>query len=41
MNFEQLTPLGELTVRWLGADVDTDRIGAEFDETPQPQEETP
>ncbi len=38
VNFEQLTPLGELTVRWLGADVDTDRIGAEFDETPQPQE---
>ena len=30
VNFEQLTPLGELTVRWLGADVDTDRIGAEF-----------
>lgn len=34
VNFEQLTPLGELTVRWLGAEVDADRIGAEFDETP-------
>jgi segregation and condensation protein A len=38
VNFEQLTPLGELTIRWLGAEVDADRIGAEFDETPQPQE---
>ncbi len=38
VNFEQLTPMGELTVRWLGAEVDADRIGAEFDETPQPQE---
>jgi segregation and condensation protein A len=38
VNFEQLTPLGELTVRWLGADVDADRIGAEFDQTLQPQE---
>jgi len=38
VNFEQLTPMGELTVRWLGAQVDADRIGAEFDETPQPQE---
>nr|WP_300150550.1 ScpA family protein [Propionicimonas sp.] len=33
VSFEQLTPLGELTVRWLGADVDAARIGAEFDET--------
>jgi segregation and condensation protein A len=33
VGFEQLTPLGELTVRWLGAEVDADRIGAEFDET--------
>jgi segregation and condensation protein A len=33
VSFEQLTPLGELTVRWLGADVDADRIGAEFDDT--------
>lgn len=33
VTFEQLTPLGELTVRWLGAEVDADAIGAEFDET--------
>ena len=38
VNFEQLTPMGELTVRWLGGEVDVDRIGADFDETPQPQE---
>jgi segregation and condensation protein A len=38
VNFEQLTPLGELTVRWLGGEVDADRIGAEYDEIPQPQE---
>jgi len=30
--FEQLTPLGELTVRWLGNAVDAGNIGAEFDE---------
>ena len=29
--FEQLTPLGELTIRWLGAEV-AGEIGAEFDE---------
>ncbi len=29
--FEQLTALGELTIRWLGADV-ADGVGAEFDE---------
>ncbi|MFT4109007.1 segregation and condensation protein A [Propionicimonas sp.] len=32
VGFEQLTPLGELTIRWLGAEVDAERIGAEFDE---------
>lgn len=32
VSFEQLTPLGELTVRWLGAEVDAGRIGAEFDQ---------
>ncbi len=32
--FEQLAPLGELTIRWLGADVDAGQIGAEFDQTP-------
>ena len=29
--FEQLSPFGELTIRWLGGDVN-DAIGAEFDE---------
>ena len=38
VNFEQLTPLGELTVRWLGAEVDADRISTEFDEPPHTQE---
>lgn len=33
VSFEQLTPLGELTVRWLGAEVDAGSIGAEFDDT--------
>jgi len=39
VTFEQLTPLGELTVRWLGAELDPERTGSEFDET-QPQEST-
>lgn len=39
VTFEQLTPLGELTVRWLGAEVDAARIGSEFDGT-QLQEST-
>jgi len=39
VTFEQLTPLGELTVRWLGAEVDATLIGSEFDET-QAQEST-
>lgn len=30
--FEQLAPLGELTIRWLGNEVDAENIGAEFDE---------
>jgi segregation and condensation protein A len=33
--FEQLTPLGELTIRWLGNDVDAGTIGTEFDEPTQ------
>lgn len=33
--FEQLTALGELTIRWLGADV-ADGVGAEFDEVGDP-----
>ena len=39
VSFEQLTPLGELTVRWLGAEVDADRIGTEFDEAAAPDDE--
>jgi segregation and condensation protein A len=34
--FEQLTALGELTIRWLGTEVGD--IGSEFDEPPQPGE---
>ena len=33
--FEQVAPLAELTVRWLGADVDAATIGAEFDDSSQ------
>ncbi|MCB0912217.1 MAG: segregation/condensation protein A [Propionibacteriaceae bacterium] len=40
VGFEQLTPLGELTVRWLGTEVDAERIGAEFDETTPPDDTT-
>jgi segregation and condensation protein A len=36
--FEQLTPLGELTVRWTGADDGEWAISDEFDETPEPPE---
>jgi len=32
VSFEQVAPLGELTVRWLGADIDSDEWGSEFDE---------
>ncbi len=39
VSFEQLTPLGELTVRWLGAEVDAGRIGTEFDQAAEPAEE--
>lgn len=39
VGFEQLTPLGELTVRWLGTEVDAGRIGAEFDESGTKTEE--
>lgn len=40
--FEQLTPLGELTIRWIGSDSGELDISDEFDEeqsAPQPQEE--
>ena len=40
VSFEQLSPLGELSVHWLGAEVDDTELGAEFDEpAPQPQQE--
>jgi segregation and condensation protein A len=32
IGLEQLSPLGEITIRWLGAEVDTSGLGAEFDE---------
>jgi len=37
--FEQLTPLGELTVRWTGSDAGDLEISDEFDEPPGPQDE--
>jgi segregation and condensation protein A len=36
--FEQLTPLGELTIRWTGADDAEWAISDEFDETPETTE---
>jgi segregation and condensation protein A len=36
--FEQLTPLGELTIRWTGTDEGDLAISAEFDESPAPEE---
>lgn len=39
ISFEQLSPLGELTIRWLGNDVEAGAIGAEFDQVP-PTEST-
>ncbi len=36
VTFEQLNPLGELTVRWLGNEIDADSIGAEFDAADAP-----
>jgi segregation and condensation protein A len=33
VTFEQLTPLGELTVRWTGGDEGDWQISDEFDET--------
>ena len=36
--FEQLTPLGELTVRWTGADDGEWVVSDEFDETPETPE---
>ncbi len=41
ISFEQLTPLGELTIRWLGNEVAADNLGAEFDAEQQPEPEPP
>jgi segregation and condensation protein A len=41
VTFEQLTPLGELTIRWLGNEVDAGSIGAEFDEPNQEAGDAP
>ena len=41
ISFEQLTPLGELTIRWLGNDVSADDLGAEFDADHQPDPNSP
>jgi segregation and condensation protein A len=38
VSFEQLTPLGELTIRWTGADDGDLAISDEFDETAPPEE---
>jgi len=37
ISFEQLNPLGELTIRWLGNDIDAESIGAEFDQADSPE----
>jgi segregation and condensation protein A len=41
ISFEQLNPLGELTVRWLGNEINAAAIGAEFDEVSAPVTEAP
>ena len=38
LTFEQLTPLGELRVRWVAGDSDEIQISAEFDTEPEGQE---
>ena len=37
VSFEQLSPLGELTIRWLGNDIEATDLGAEFDAEDQPE----
>ncbi|MFC5262893.1 segregation and condensation protein A [Kribbella qitaiheensis] len=37
--FDQVTPLGELTIRWTGADEGEIEVGDEFDEVPEPDGE--
>ncbi|GMA89236.1 hypothetical protein GCM10025868_44860 [Angustibacter aerolatus] len=39
--FDQVTPLGELTVRWTGTDTGDVEVGAEFDEDDGPADEPP
>lgn len=34
VSFDQLTPLGELSIRWLGNEIDSAELGAEFDQEP-------
>jgi segregation and condensation protein A len=41
VGFDQVTPLGELTVRWTGGEHDDIEITDEFDGAPAPQEESP
>lgn len=36
VSFEQLDPLGELTIRWLGNDIEATDLGAEFDAEDHP-----
>ena len=37
--FDQVSPLGELTIRWTGGEDDEIEINDEFDGTPLPLEE--
>jgi segregation and condensation protein A len=39
--FDQVSPLGELTIRWTGGDEDEIEIDDEFDGTPPPSHEAP
>ena len=41
VSFDQMTPLGELTVRWTGADDEDIEITDEFDGSPEPVETPP
>lgn len=39
--FDQLSPLGELTIRWTGTDIGEIDVGDEFDEPPKPPDGEP
>lgn len=41
VSFEQLDPLGELTIRWLGNDIEATDLGAEFDAEDHPGTTSP